>query len=136
MSSHKVRGISHLLLCCLFYYLWLSIIVSVSPLFTLKSFCSSAEIQNKLDHEQVARQRAETRLLDTEKEKSELSVDLGQLKQQLNTIQRELRAENEKVCIWLRYHLTLSCIIPIGLHMGLLYNIGQGPDPRERAGSE
>ena len=51
----------------------------------------------KLEGERIARQRAESRLLETEKKKSEQSVDLGQLESQVNTFKQDLKCEVDKV---------------------------------------
>lgn len=54
------------------------------------------DIQLKLEQEKAARQAAENRLLEVEKFKSELSVDIKQYEQQISTLQNELRSEKEK----------------------------------------
>ena len=59
----------------------------------------SSEMQTKFDQEKAARQRAEAKLLEVEKEKSELSVDLTQLKQQVTGLKNDLRMEIEKVMV-------------------------------------
>jgi hypothetical protein len=46
-------------------------------------FSSILDMQLKLDQEKVARQYAENRLLEVEKYKSELSVDIKQYEQQI-----------------------------------------------------
>ena len=56
-----------------------------------------SEIQNKLESEKISRQRAEQKLLETEKKKSELSVDLSQLQSQTQALKQELKMEIEKV---------------------------------------
>ncbi|XP_064626393.1 rho-associated protein kinase 2-like isoform X3 [Lineus longissimus] len=54
------------------------------------------EMQIKYDQEKTSRQRAESRLLEIEKKKSEMSVDFGQMQQRLTGLQGELLAEIEK----------------------------------------
>ncbi|XP_013412061.1 rho-associated protein kinase 2-like isoform X3 [Lingula anatina] len=54
------------------------------------------EIQLSLEQEKSARLKAEAKLLDTEKRKSELTYDMGQVRQHLETLQRELRTEVDK----------------------------------------
>lgn len=56
-----------------------------------------ADIQMKLDQEKSARVSAENQLLQAEKEKSELRVDLLQMTQQVTSVQTELMNEKEKV---------------------------------------
>lgn len=55
------------------------------------------DMQLKLDQEKVARQSAENRLLEVEKYKSELSVDIKQYEQQIANLQNEYRSEKDKV---------------------------------------
>lgn len=55
------------------------------------------EMQRKLELEQKQRKSMEERLLAVEKEKSGLSVDLQQFRNQVNSLQAELRSENDKV---------------------------------------
>lgn len=50
-----------------------------------------------MDQEKAARQSAENRLLEVEKYKSELSVDIKQYELQINSIQNEYRNERDKV---------------------------------------
>lgn len=52
------------------------------------------------------RQTAESEKLQLEKEKSELSLDLSQMKQTVEIIQRDLKSETEKVCP-VHQHFTL-----------------------------
>ena len=59
----------------------------------------SPEIRTKFDQEKAARQRAEAKLLEVEKEKSELSVDLTQLRQQVTGLKNDLHMEIEKVAV-------------------------------------
>lgn len=54
------------------------------------------DIQIKLEQEKTARQSAETRLLEVEKYKADLSVDIKQCEQQLSTLQNEYRNERDK----------------------------------------
>ena len=54
-------------------------------------------MSTKLDHERSVRQRSEGQLLETEKKKLELTVDLGQLTSQVASFKKELDNENEKV---------------------------------------
>ncbi|XP_048758911.2 rho-associated protein kinase 1-like [Ostrea edulis] len=54
------------------------------------------DIQMKLDQEKSARVSAENQLLQAEKEKSELRVDLLQMTQQVTSVQTELMNEKEK----------------------------------------
>lgn len=69
---------------------------------SLHTIFYSIEIQKKLETEKGVRQRAEQKLLETEKKKSELSVDLGQLQSQSQTLRQDLKMEIEKVS-------TMSC---------------------------
>lgn len=78
-------------------------------------------MQAKFDHEKIARQRAEVKLLGVEKEKSELSVDLTQLQQQVGTLKSDLRMEIEKVGIIIygsvmsgrsQYSSLFLCVLP------------------------
>ena len=55
------------------------------------------ELQGKYEQQRVLRESAETKLLEVEKTKSELSVDLSQLKQQVGVLKTDLHAEIEKV---------------------------------------
>ena len=55
------------------------------------------DMQLKLDQEKVARQYAENRLLEVEKYKSELSVDIKQYEQQIANLQNEYKSEKDKV---------------------------------------
>ena len=62
-------------------------------------FCGavlSSELQSKYESEVAARERIEERLLATEKKKSELSVDLGQLTSQVEALRSDLQAESDK----------------------------------------
>ena len=61
------------------------------------SFDDFTEMQQSLNYEKESRQRAEGKLLDVEKKKSEQAVDLGQLQSQVQAMETELRAEREKV---------------------------------------
>lgn len=54
------------------------------------------DIQIKLEQEKTARQSAETRLLEVEKYKADLSVDINQCEQQLSNLQNEYRNERDK----------------------------------------
>ncbi|XP_059146890.1 rho-associated protein kinase 1-like isoform X3 [Physella acuta] len=54
------------------------------------------DIQDKLDYEKAQRAISESKLFDTEKKNSELSVDLTQLRQKVQSIQEELRSESDK----------------------------------------
>ena len=56
-----------------------------------------SEIQRKLEHEQMVRKNTEEKLLEVEKTKSGYSVDLQQLRNQVQSLQTELRNEGEKV---------------------------------------
>ena len=60
-------------------------------------FSSILDMQLKLDQEKVARQYAENRLLEVEKYKSELSVDIKQYEQQIANLQNEYKSEKDKV---------------------------------------
>ena len=60
----------------------------------------ATELQKKYENERLARQRAEETLLETEKKKSELSVDLTQLNSMTDTLKADLRMEIEKVWAW------------------------------------
>jgi peptidoglycan hydrolase CwlO-like protein len=51
----------------------------------------------KLDQEKSARVASENQLLQAEKEKSELRVDLLQMTQQVTSVQSQLKNEQEKV---------------------------------------
>ena len=64
----------------------------------------ATELQKKYENERLARQRAEETLLETEKKKSELSVDLTQLNSMTDTLKADLRMEIEKVL------LILGCV--------------------------
>ena len=55
------------------------------------------ELQGKYEQQRVLRESAETKLLEVEKTKSELSVDLSQLKGQVGVLKTDLHAEIEKV---------------------------------------
>ncbi len=55
------------------------------------------EIQIKLDVERRDRSSLEERLLESEKMKNELSVDMSQLQSQITSLKSDLRNENEKV---------------------------------------
>ena len=68
------------------------------------SIHSLTELQKKYENERLARQRAEETLLETEKKKSELSVDLTQLNSMTDTLKADLRMEIEKVL------LILGCV--------------------------
>lgn len=63
------------------------------------------EVQAKMESEKEGRRRAEARLLDVEKKKTELSVDLSQFQQQVSSLRQELKAEIDKVSVH-----TLKCI--------------------------
>ena len=56
----------------------------------------TSELQSKYESEVAARERIEERLLATEKKKSELSVDLGQLTSQVEALRSDLQAESDK----------------------------------------
>jgi len=77
-------------------------------------------MQLKLDQEKVARQSAENRLLEVEKYKSELSVDIKQYEQQITNLQNEYRSEKDKVkwissliSYYIYYVNSLVCVIYI-----------------------
>ena len=77
-------------------------------------------MQLKLDQEKVARQSAENRLLEVEKYKSELSVDIKQYEQQIANLQNEYRSEKDKVkwissliSYYIYYVNSLVCVIYI-----------------------
>ena len=55
-----------------------------------------ADLQAKIDSEMAARGRAEEKLLEAEKKKSELTVDLSQARSHIETLCRDLEKENEK----------------------------------------
>lgn len=55
------------------------------------------DMQHKLEIEQKQRKIAEERCLTVEKEKSGMTVDLQQFKNQVTSLQTELRNESEKV---------------------------------------
>ena len=66
-------------------------------------FMYVTDMQHKLEQEQQQRKVTEERLLNVEKEKSGYSVDLQQLRNQVQNLQSELRNEGEKVS---KYNLT------------------------------
>ena len=57
------------------------------------------------------RQSLEAKLLEAEKSKNGLSVDLAQLRQQLETVKSELSMEKDKVCT---VHRFLAIAVPFG----------------------
>ncbi|XP_029640242.1 rho-associated protein kinase 2 isoform X1 [Octopus sinensis] len=58
---------------------------------------SMKELQVRIEQERSVRQTAESEKLQLEKEKSELSLDLSQMRQTVEIIQRDLKSETEKV---------------------------------------
>ncbi len=60
-------------------------------------FVLLVEIQIKLDIERRDRSSLEERLLEAEKRKNEMSVDMSQLQSQITSLKSDLRNENEKV---------------------------------------
>ena len=72
-------------------------IIQYIVVFNNEMFSSILDMQLKLDQEKVARQYAENRLLEVEKYKSELSVDIKQYEQQIANLQNEYKSEKDKV---------------------------------------
>ena len=72
-------------------------IIQYIVVFNNEMFSSILDMQLKLDQEKVARQCAENRLLEVEKYKSELSVDIKQYEQQIANLQNEYKSEKDKV---------------------------------------
>ena len=54
-------------------------------------------MRSNLETEKTSRQQAEQKLLNAEKEKSELFVDIAQFKQQVSALKQDLQMENNKV---------------------------------------
>lgn len=71
--------------------------------FTIPQYASvplfSSDMQRKLEEEQQQRKVTEERLLNVEKEKTGYSVDLEQLRNQVQSLQTELRSEADKVFV-------------------------------------
>ena len=61
----------------------------------------ATELQEKYEQQRALRGGAETKLLEVEKTKSELSVDLCQLKLQVSALKTDLHSEIEKVRDWI-----------------------------------
>ena len=55
-----------------------------------------AEVRSNLDSEKAARHDAEQKLLNVEKEKNEMNVDVVQFQQQVAALKQELQAESNK----------------------------------------
>lgn len=70
------------------------------PLSSTTRLCLITELQVKLDQEKIHRQKLEAKLLEADKRKSELSVDVAQLTQSNQSLKAELRMEVEKVRIF------------------------------------
>ncbi len=54
-------------------------------------------MQSKMENEKRSRQQAESKLLEMEKQNSEISVDISQLHQQVAALKTDVRNENDKV---------------------------------------
>ena len=74
-----------------------------------------------LDTEKAARHESEQKLLNAEKEKSEMCVDLAQLRQQAATLKQDLHAETQKV--WMQTDHSTYLFLYVLLNLIVLYFI-------------